>query len=58
MHFRLRTLMILLAILPPILAGAWFGWLAYRAHPRESILNITPGLNIIEEEGTLGIEEP
>jgi hypothetical protein len=59
MRYRLRTLLIVVAIMPPILAGAWFGWLAYRARQRESILmTITPGITILEEEGTLGFEEP
>jgi cytochrome c-type biogenesis protein CcmH/NrfG len=26
MRFRLRTLLIVLAVLPPLLAGAWWGW--------------------------------
>ena len=26
MQFRLSTLLILLAIAPPLLAGAWWGW--------------------------------
>jgi hypothetical protein len=26
MRYRLRTLLILLAIGPPVLAGVWFGW--------------------------------
>ena len=30
MRFRLRTLLIVVGILPPILAGAWFGVIAYR----------------------------
>jgi hypothetical protein len=29
MRFRLRTLMILATILPPLLAGAWFSWRRY-----------------------------
>ena len=36
MRYRLRTLMIMLAVGPPLLAGAWFGYLnavaAYRAY--------------------------
>jgi hypothetical protein len=60
MRFRLRTLLILMAIMPPLLAGAWFGWLAFREHQQKSILlNITPGFVIIEEEEpSLGLEEP
>jgi hypothetical protein len=58
MRYRLRTLLIVLAVLPPLLAGAWFEWMAYRARQRESILmNITPGITIVEEEGTLCLEE-
>ena len=30
MRFRLRTLLILLAVLPPLLAGAWWGWEEWR----------------------------
>ena len=58
MQFRLRTLLIVLAVLPPLLAGAWFEWMAYRARQQESILmNVTPGITIAEEEGTLGLEQ-
>ena len=58
MQFRLRTLLIVLAVLPPLLAGAWFEWMAYRARQQESILmNVTPGITIVEEEGTLGLEQ-
>ena len=34
MQFRLRTLLIVLAILPPLLAAAWFGvsWLSRDGH--------------------------
>ena len=32
MRYYLRTLLILLAVGPPILAGAWSGRLAYREH--------------------------
>jgi hypothetical protein len=30
LRYKLRTLLILLAILPPLLAGAWWGWLEWR----------------------------
>ena len=30
MRYRLRTLLILLAVLPPVLAGAWWGWQEWR----------------------------
>ena len=57
-RYTLRTLLILLAIMPPLLAGAWSEWLAYRARQRASILmTITPGITIVEEEETLGFEE-
>jgi hypothetical protein len=29
MHYSLRALLILLAIGPPVLAGAWYGWSAW-----------------------------
>ena len=31
MRYRLRTLLILLAILPPLLACAWWGWSEWQA---------------------------
>jgi hypothetical protein len=31
MRYRLRTLLILLAILPPLLAGAWWKYSAWQA---------------------------
>ena len=31
MRYRLRTLLILLAILPPLLWGAWWGWWEWQA---------------------------
>lgn len=31
MRFRLRTLLILLAVLPPLLAAGWWKYLAWRA---------------------------
>ena len=34
MQYRLRTLLILMAIGPPMLAWSWFGWLDYREHQR------------------------
>jgi hypothetical protein len=30
MRYRLRTLLILLALGPPLLAGAWYCWQTYR----------------------------
>jgi hypothetical protein len=35
MQFRLRTLLILLAVLPPILAGGWWGWRRYQDYRRQ-----------------------
>jgi len=37
MHYRLRTLLILLAILPPLL---WFGWTKYEAWRAEQALRV------------------
>jgi hypothetical protein len=34
MRFRLRTLLIVLAVGPVVLAGAWFGWQALVARPQ------------------------
>ena len=31
MRYRLRTMLILLAILPPLLACAWWGWCDWQA---------------------------
>jgi hypothetical protein len=61
MRYSLRTLLILMAIGPPMLASAWFGWLAYREQQRKQenslMMTITPGLIIQEEEElTLGLE--
>ena len=30
MQFRLRTLLIVLAIVPPLLAGAWWAWVTFQ----------------------------
>jgi hypothetical protein len=65
MRYRLRTLLIVLAVGPPMLAGAWS---AYREHVRRAeqlrqerspslMMTITPGLTIVEEEESLlGLE--
>jgi len=63
MRFRLRTLLIVLALGPPLLAGAWFGWLACREQQpqKQSVdwMTVTPGfVTLVEEEGRLGIELP
>ena len=34
MRYRLRTLLILLAVGPPLVAGVWFGYLDYRERQR------------------------
>ena len=31
MRYRLRTLLIVMAILPPLLWGAWWGWREWQA---------------------------
>jgi hypothetical protein len=61
MQYRLRTLLILMALGPPMLASSWFGWLAYREHQRDRenslMMTITPALIIQEEEElTLGLD--
>ena len=38
MRFRLRTLLILLAIGPPVLAGAWWGHRAWERERRRQLL--------------------
>jgi hypothetical protein len=38
MRFRLRTLLILLAILPMVLAGAWWGHKAWEREQRRQLL--------------------
>jgi outer membrane murein-binding lipoprotein Lpp len=38
MQFRLRTLLIVLAVLPPVLAGIWFAWGHLTATSRETQL--------------------
>ncbi len=35
MQLRLRTLLILLAVLPPLLAGGWWGWQRYEEYRRQ-----------------------
>ena len=35
MQYRLRTLLILLALGPPLLAGAWFAWCTYEERRRQ-----------------------
>jgi len=42
MRFRLRTLLILLAVLPPLLAGAWWCCAAWRARLRPVGYSVQP----------------
>ena len=61
MQYHLRTLLILMAIGPPMLAGAWFGCLFYRENqrpqPAVDWMTVTPPMVIQEEEEfALGIE--
>jgi hypothetical protein len=35
MRYRLRTLLIVLALGPAVLAGAWFGWQRYLEYKRQ-----------------------
>jgi hypothetical protein len=62
MRYRLRTLLILMAIGPPLVAGAWFGWMAYRENqrpqPAVDWTTVTVPLIIGEEEPMLGTEIP
>src|SRR5262245_17001723 len=39
MRFRLRTLLIVLALGPPVLAGAWSAWTAHKARKVEQARN-------------------
>jgi hypothetical protein len=51
MHFRLRTLLVMLAILPPLLAGVWWTW---RERPSAakpfSSMGVTPRIIVMPEE--------
>jgi hypothetical protein len=62
MRYRLRTLLIVLVLGPPVLAGAWFGWLAYRENqrpqPAVDWMTVTVPLIIEKEEPNIGIEIP
>ena len=53
-RYRLRTLIWLTILGPPVLAGAWFGWLAYRENqrpqPAVDWMTVTLPLIILEEE--------
>ena len=64
MRYRLRSLLMLLAVGPPLLAGSWA---AYREHVRRTeemrrerfrlLMTITPPLIILEEEDfALGVK--
>ena len=35
MRYRLRTLLIALALGPPVLAASWFGWCKYQERQRQ-----------------------
>jgi hypothetical protein len=39
LRFRLRTLLIVLAVGPPLTAGVWFSWQEWRAHQAIEALN-------------------
>jgi hypothetical protein len=62
MRYRLRTLLILTILGPPVLAGWWFGWMAYREHqrPRPTVdwMTVTVPLIIGEEESITGTKIP
>ncbi len=58
MRYRLRTLLILLAVGPMVLAGAWWGWqISLReSEPQIKLGGVTPRIIVQpEEESTLGI---
>jgi hypothetical protein len=38
MRYRLQTLLIVLALGPPVLAGAWWGWKAYERYRNEQMI--------------------
>jgi hypothetical protein len=52
MRYRLRTLLILLAIGPPVLALGWFAWQAWRPARREPIMQ-TPKVQLWSGELSL-----
>jgi len=60
MRYRLRTLLILMALGPPMLASSWSAYREYRRSQENQLwMTITPPLIILEEdELTLGIELP
>jgi hypothetical protein len=62
MRFRLRTLLIFLALGPMVLAGAWKGWLAFHEYhygqPAVDWSTVTVPLIIGDEEPMAGIETP
>ena len=47
MRYRLRTLLILLAVGPIMLAGIWFAYCDYR---ERCLLDFGPGVTIFSEE--------
>jgi hypothetical protein len=57
MQYRLRTLLILLAIGPPMLAGAWVAWLSYRERQhRRAMQQVQP--RIITNADADGVKLP
>jgi len=69
MRFRLRTLLILLAILPPMIAGMWFSYLDFRERQRlaadreiqlvlAQILYDTQNRTVIQYSGSLLVDLP
>jgi len=59
MRFRLGTLLIVLAIGPPVLAGAWFKYQEYRSRRDLSdLMEAVPNLFIIDDSALLDIDLP
>jgi hypothetical protein len=60
MRYRLRTLLILLAVGPPALSAVWITYREHRLRQEQQLrlwMTITPPLIILEEkESTLGIQ--
>ena len=51
MRYRLRTLLIVLALGPPVLAGGWYGIEKYRAWLRRDIWENVAGPGLIDSFG-------
>jgi hypothetical protein len=64
MRFRLRTLLILLAVLPPLIAGAWWGysnWYAnqeHRARTESLIVQTMERMNALRQQRKLKGKSP